>query len=120
MPSIQARSSRSLVAAHQRSQRGDEDRARLYLDGTCLSEDLPDTDISAHLADPASVLWLDLCRPTKLEHHLNVSCHVASKRDWRVDADTNVDCQVCLRRLAEEYDRRTPRCRRGVARSGVS
>jgi magnesium transporter len=37
---------------------------RLYRDGTCVLEDFPVTDISEHLRDPASVVWLDLCRPT--------------------------------------------------------
>src|SRR5690349_16039802 len=39
-------------------------RTRLYRDGTCLSQDFPVTDIAEHLMDPASVVWLDLCRPT--------------------------------------------------------
>ncbi len=39
-------------------------RTRLYRDGTCLLQDFPVTDIAEHLADPASVVWLDLCRPT--------------------------------------------------------
>jgi magnesium transporter len=39
-------------------------RTRLYRGGTCLSEDFPVADIAQHLADPASVVWLDLCRPT--------------------------------------------------------
>ncbi len=39
-------------------------RTRLYREGTCLLQDFPVTDISEHLADPASVVWLDLCRPT--------------------------------------------------------
>jgi magnesium transporter len=39
-------------------------RARLYRGGACVSEDFPVADISVHLADAASVVWLDLCRPT--------------------------------------------------------
>jgi magnesium transporter len=39
-------------------------RTRLYRDGTCLLHDFPVADISQHLTDPASVVWLDLCRPT--------------------------------------------------------
>ncbi|WP_433789681.1 magnesium transporter CorA family protein [Actinoplanes sp. CA-252034] len=37
---------------------------RLYRNGVCVSSDLTLADISAHLTDPASVVWLDLCRPT--------------------------------------------------------
>jgi magnesium transporter len=40
---------------------------RLYRDGTCLLQDFPVTDIAEHLADPTSVVWLDLCRPTKAD-----------------------------------------------------
>jgi len=39
-------------------------RTRLYRDGVRVSQDFPVADISDHLADPASVVWLDLCRPT--------------------------------------------------------
>jgi magnesium transporter len=39
-------------------------RTRLYRDGTCLLRDFPVADISEHLSDPGSVVWLDLCRPT--------------------------------------------------------
>jgi magnesium transporter len=39
-------------------------RTRLYRDGACLLQDFPVTDISEHLTDPGSVVWLDLCRPT--------------------------------------------------------
>lgn len=39
-------------------------RTRLYREGTCLLQDFPVTDISEHLAEPGSVVWLDLCRPT--------------------------------------------------------
>jgi len=39
-------------------------RTRLYRDGTCLLRDFPVADISEHLTDPGSVVWLDLCRPT--------------------------------------------------------
>lgn len=39
-------------------------RTRLYREGVCLSENFPVADITGHLADPASVVWLDLCRPT--------------------------------------------------------
>jgi magnesium transporter len=40
-------------------------QTRLYRDGTCLKEDFPVADISQHLTDPTSVVWLDLCRPTR-------------------------------------------------------
>jgi magnesium transporter len=39
-------------------------RTRLYRDGTCMLQDFPVADISEHLTDPASVVWLDLCLPT--------------------------------------------------------
>src|SRR5882757_737609 len=38
-------------------------RNRLYRSGTLVLEDFPTDDISEHLADPASVVWLDLYRP---------------------------------------------------------
>jgi hypothetical protein len=38
-------------------------RTRLYRDEACLWQDFLVTDIAEHLADPASVVWLDLCRP---------------------------------------------------------
>ncbi|MFE1200037.1 CorA family divalent cation transporter, partial [Streptomyces olivaceoviridis] len=42
-------------------------RTRLYHDGTLVLEDFPARDVAAHLADPASVLWLDLYRPGPAE-----------------------------------------------------
>ncbi|MEW5353567.1 magnesium transporter [Streptomyces sp. 16-176A] len=42
-------------------------RTRLYHDGTLVLEDFPASDVPAHLADPASVLWLDLYRPGAAE-----------------------------------------------------
>ena len=39
-------------------------RTRLYRDGACVLHDFPVADISDHLTDPRSVVWLDLCRPT--------------------------------------------------------
>jgi magnesium transporter len=38
-------------------------RTRLYRNGTMVLEDFPADDISEHLADPSSVVWLDLLRP---------------------------------------------------------
>ncbi|WP_405725331.1 magnesium transporter CorA family protein [Streptomyces sp. NBC_01537] len=38
-------------------------RTRLYRNGTLVLEDFPADDISEHLADPSSVVWLDLLRP---------------------------------------------------------
>ncbi|MBQ0827573.1 magnesium transporter CorA family protein [Streptomyces sp. RG38] len=38
-------------------------RTRLYHDGTLVSEDVPVREVSGHLTDPASVVWLDLYRP---------------------------------------------------------
>ncbi|MFG2119618.1 magnesium transporter CorA family protein [Streptomyces sp. NPDC048710] len=42
-------------------------RTRLYHDGTLALEDFPVSEVSAYLADPASVLWLDLYRPGAAE-----------------------------------------------------
>ncbi|RPE40808.1 magnesium transporter [Streptomyces sp. Ag109_O5-1] len=42
-------------------------RTRLYREGTLALEDFPASDVSAYLADPASVLWLDLYRPGTAE-----------------------------------------------------
>jgi magnesium transporter len=39
-------------------------RTRLYQGGRCVLRDFPVAEISGHLADTASVVWLDLCRPT--------------------------------------------------------
>jgi magnesium transporter len=39
-------------------------RTRLYRDGKLVLEDFPNQDISAHIAEPGSVVWLDLCAPT--------------------------------------------------------
>jgi magnesium transporter len=39
-------------------------RTRLYRSGTCVLHDFPVADISGHLSDPTSVVWLDLCQPT--------------------------------------------------------
>jgi magnesium transporter len=39
-------------------------RTRLYRDGACVARNFPVGEIAEHLADPASVVWLDLCRPT--------------------------------------------------------
>ncbi len=57
------------VAAHRDAPTGGSGsnpraRTRLYRDGKCLLHDFPVADISEHLTDPASVVWLDLCRPT--------------------------------------------------------
>jgi magnesium transporter len=40
-------------------------RTRLYRDGVLELEDFPPEDISEHIKDPAAVVWLDYCRPTK-------------------------------------------------------
>ncbi|MEV4410762.1 magnesium transporter CorA family protein [Catellatospora sp. NPDC049609] len=39
-------------------------RTRLYRGGVCVLEDFAPDEIPGHLADPAAVVWLDLCRPT--------------------------------------------------------
>jgi magnesium transporter len=40
---------------------------RLYRDGSLSLENFPPADISNHLEDPSSVIWLDLCSPTEDE-----------------------------------------------------
>jgi magnesium transporter len=45
-------------------------QTRLYRGGTCVSWDFPVAEISDHLADPASVVWLDLCRPTAADFEM--------------------------------------------------
>lgn len=42
-------------------------RTRLYRHGTLVLEDFPVGDISDHLADPSSVVWLDLYRPEEAD-----------------------------------------------------
>lgn len=42
-------------------------RTRLYRSGTLILEDFPLADVSGHLADPSSVVWLDLYRPGRAE-----------------------------------------------------
>ncbi|GGT36763.1 magnesium transporter CorA [Streptomyces kurssanovii] len=42
-------------------------RTRLYRNGTLVLENFPADDISEHLTDPASVVWLDLHRPSPNE-----------------------------------------------------
>lgn len=49
---------------------GPRARTRLYRDGACLSQDFAVADISEHLAEPGSVVWLDLCRPTPADFAL--------------------------------------------------
>lgn len=44
-------------------------RTRLYRNGTLTLEDFPVEDISDYLAEPDSVVWLDLCRPTESDLH---------------------------------------------------
>jgi magnesium transporter len=39
-------------------------RTRLYRDGVCVLRDFAVADISEHLAEAGSVVWLDMCRPT--------------------------------------------------------
>jgi magnesium transporter len=43
---------------------GSRAHTRLYRDGVCVLQDFAVADISEHLADAGSVVWLDLCRPT--------------------------------------------------------
>jgi magnesium transporter len=42
-------------------------RTRLYRHGVLEAEDFPTEDISDHLQDAASLVWLDLCEPTSAE-----------------------------------------------------
>jgi magnesium transporter len=49
---------------------GSRAHTRLYRDGGCVLRDFPVADIGEHLADPASVVWLDLCRPTAADFEL--------------------------------------------------
>ena len=37
---------------------------RVWRDGTLRSEDFELADVSEHLGDPASLVWVDVCRPT--------------------------------------------------------
>src|SRR5690349_20929587 len=39
-------------------------RSRLYRDGLCVSEGFPVDDVAAYLAEPGTVIWLDLHRPS--------------------------------------------------------
>jgi len=39
-------------------------RTRLYRDGALAAADFPPAEVSDHLAQPASVVWLDLCNPS--------------------------------------------------------
>jgi magnesium transporter len=43
---------------------GSRMHTRLYRAGVCVLQDFPVADISEHLTDGGSVVWLDLCRPT--------------------------------------------------------
>lgn len=51
---------------------GSNARARtwLYRDGAYVLEDFPVADISEHLTDPTSVVWLDLHRPTAADFEM--------------------------------------------------
>lgn len=44
-------------------------RTRLYRNGILELENFPVEDISDHLEDPASLVWLDYCEPTKSDLH---------------------------------------------------
>ena len=39
-------------------------RTRVYRNGVLEAENFPVTDVSDYLADPATVVWFDLCEPT--------------------------------------------------------
>jgi magnesium transporter len=63
---------------------------RVYRDGSLLHENFPPDAISDYLEDPACVVWLDLCSPTKDElamiadefslHHLAVEDSVTQRK----------------------------------------
>ena len=42
---------------------------RVYCKGLLEAEDFPVADVSEHLARPDTVVWVDLCRPSKEELH---------------------------------------------------
>src|SRR6478609_11431938 len=42
-------------------------RARIYRDGALLIDDPSPDDVKAHLADEASVVWIDICDPTSAD-----------------------------------------------------
>jgi magnesium transporter len=42
-------------------------RTHLYRNGVLEAENFPVADVSDHLADPTSVVWLDMCNPTVQE-----------------------------------------------------
>ncbi|MDT4987618.1 MAG: magnesium transporter [Micromonosporaceae bacterium] len=42
-------------------------RTRLYRDGTVVAENFPVEEISDHLQEKTSVVWLDLCNPTQAD-----------------------------------------------------
>lgn len=48
----------------------DRSRTRLYRDGSCVLQDFPVAEISEHLADSGSIVWLDMCRPTPADFSL--------------------------------------------------
>src|SRR5690349_25144777 len=50
-----------------RSESNARAHTRLYRGGACVLLDFPVADISEHLRDPASLVWLDLCRPTPVD-----------------------------------------------------
>jgi magnesium transporter len=39
-------------------------RSRLYREGVLAAEGFPVADVSEHIAEPSSVVWLDFCEPT--------------------------------------------------------
>src|SRR5579859_768908 len=71
---------------------------RLHRDGTCLLRDFPVADISEYLTDAASVVWLDLCRPT------------AATRTWsiRSSGGTNSPSPASSPNSSPEGDRLLP------------
>jgi magnesium transporter len=53
-----------------RARAGAPTRTRLYRDGALALEGFPVQDISAHLAMPGAVVWLDLCAPTAADFNM--------------------------------------------------
>jgi magnesium transporter len=70
-------------------------RTRLYRDGVLEAEDFPLADVSGHLEDPSSVVWIDCCQPDRAEldavaeelqlHTLAVEDAVAERQRPKLD-----------------------------------
>jgi magnesium transporter len=45
-------------------------RTRCYRNGVLTDEDFPVENVSDHLAEPSSIVWIDLCAPDVADLHL--------------------------------------------------